>query len=54
MKLENEFTVNTSMDEAWKALNDLKRVTPCLPEAQLTAEAVTNQFLPSQQAVDET
>ena len=38
MKLENEFTVNTSMDEAWKALNDLERVTPCLPGAQLTAE----------------
>ena len=38
MKLENEFTVNTSIDEAWKALNDLERVTPCLPGAQLTAE----------------
>ena len=38
MKLENEFTVDTSMDEAWKALNDLERVTPCLPGAQLTAE----------------
>ena len=38
MKLENEFTVNTSIDEAWKALNDLEQVTPCLPGAQLTAE----------------
>ena len=38
MKLENEFTVNAPMDEAWKALNDLERVTPCLPGAQLTAE----------------
>src|SRR5215204_882434 len=38
MKLENEFTVDTSIDEAWKALNDLERVTPCLPGAQLTAE----------------
>ncbi len=38
MKLENEFTVNTSIDEAWKAMNDLERVTPCLPGAQLTAE----------------
>ena len=38
MKLENEFTVNTSIDEAWKALNDLEKVTPCLPGAQLTAE----------------
>jgi carbon monoxide dehydrogenase subunit G len=38
MKLENEFTVDTTIDEAWKALNDLERVTPCLPGAQLTAE----------------
>jgi len=38
MKLENDFTVDTSIDEAWKALNDLERVTPCLPGAQLTAE----------------
>jgi len=38
MKLENEFTVDTSIDEAWKALNNLERVTPCLPGAQLTAE----------------
>jgi carbon monoxide dehydrogenase subunit G len=38
MKLENEFTVDTSIDEAWKAMNDLERVTPCLPGAQLTAE----------------
>ena len=38
MKLENAFTVDTSIDEAWKALNDLERVTPCLPGAQLTAE----------------
>ena len=36
--MENEFTVDTTIDEAWKALNDLERVTPCLPGAQLTAE----------------
>ncbi len=30
MKLENGFTVNTSIKEAWKAMNDLERVTPCL------------------------
>ena len=43
MKLENEFTVNTSIDEAWKTMNDLERVTPCLPGAQLTAE-VGNEY----------
>jgi uncharacterized protein len=38
MKLENEFTVSASMEEAWKAMNDLERVTPCLPGAQLTEQ----------------
>ena len=38
MKLENEFTVNTPMDEAWEAMLDLERVTPCLPGAQLTEQ----------------
>jgi carbon monoxide dehydrogenase subunit G len=38
MKLENEFTVNASVEDAWKAMNDLERVTPCLPGAQLTEQ----------------
>ncbi len=38
MKLENEFTVNASMDEAWNAMLDLEKVTPCLPGAQLTEQ----------------
>jgi len=38
MKLENEFTVDTSMDEAWNAMLDLEKVTPCLPGAQLTEQ----------------
>ena len=38
MKLENEFTVNASMEDAWEAMNDLERVTPCLPGAQLTEQ----------------
>jgi uncharacterized protein len=38
MKLENEFTVNASMEDAWRAMNDLERVTPCLPGAQLTEQ----------------
>src|SRR5215208_1234735 len=38
MKLENEFTVNASMEEGWKAMNDLEKVTPCLPGAQLTEQ----------------
>ena len=38
MKLENEFTVNTPVEEAWKAMLDLERVTPCLPGAALTEQ----------------
>lgn len=38
MKLENEFTVNASMDESWNAMLDLEKVTPCLPGAQLTEQ----------------
>jgi carbon monoxide dehydrogenase subunit G len=36
MKLENEFTVDAPVDEAWNVMLDLERVTPCLPGAQLT------------------
>ena len=36
MKLENEFTVDAPLDEAWKTMIDLERVTPCLPGASLT------------------
>ena len=38
MKLENEFTVSASMEEAWNAMLDLEKVTPCLPGAQLTEQ----------------
>jgi carbon monoxide dehydrogenase subunit G len=35
MKLEHEFTVPTSIDEAWKVLLDVERVAPCMPGATL-------------------
>jgi carbon monoxide dehydrogenase subunit G len=38
MKLENEFTVNASIDQVWGVLMDLERVTPCLPGAELTEQ----------------
>lgn len=38
MKLENEFTVNTSIDRVWEAMQNLEEVTPCLPGAQLTEQ----------------
>ena len=33
MKLENEFTVPASIDEAWNLLLDVPRVATCLPGA---------------------
>lgn len=38
MKLENEFTVNSSIEQVWEAMMDLERVTPCLPGAALTEQ----------------
>ena len=38
MKLENEFTVDAPLDEAWEVMLDLERVTPCLPGATLTEQ----------------
>jgi carbon monoxide dehydrogenase subunit G len=37
MKLENEFTVPASIDEAWNVLMDIPRVAPCLPGATVEA-----------------
>jgi uncharacterized protein len=44
MKLENEFTVNTPVEEAWKAMLDLERVTPCLPGAALTEQSGDDEY----------
>ena len=38
MKLENEFTVDAPVDEAWETMINLERVTPCLPGAALTEQ----------------
>ncbi len=35
MKLENEFTVPASVEEAWAVLLDVERVAPCLPGATI-------------------
>jgi uncharacterized protein len=35
MKLENDFTVPASIDEAWAFLLDVPRVAPCLPGASV-------------------
>ena len=38
MKLENDFTVPASIDEAWAFLLDVPRVAPCLPGASVEPE----------------
>lgn len=37
MKLEHEFTVPATLDEAWQVLLDVERVAPCMPGASLTS-----------------
>lgn len=36
MRLENSFTVAARADDAWRLLNDVPRVVPCMPGAELT------------------
>lgn len=37
MKLENRLAVPASVEEAWRVLLDIERVTPCVPGATLTS-----------------
>ena len=39
MKMENEFTVEAPVEQAWETLLDLERITPCLPGAALEKES---------------
>ena len=36
MEMSNEIEVNASASEVWAAFNDVERIAPCLPGAQLT------------------
>ena len=36
MKIENTFTVDAPIDEAWELLTDIPTIAPCLPGAKLT------------------
>jgi uncharacterized protein len=38
VKMENEFTVEAPVEQAWETLLDLERITPCLPGAALQEE----------------
>ena len=35
MKIEDQFSVDVPVEEAWKVLLDVERIAPCLPGAQL-------------------
>ncbi len=35
MELKNDVIVNSSIEDVWEAFNDVERVAPCLPGAQL-------------------
>ncbi|HEY9349645.1 MAG TPA: SRPBCC family protein [Acidothermales bacterium] len=37
MLIQDRFTVNVPIEEAWQVLLDVERVAPCMPGAQLTA-----------------
>lgn len=39
MKLEQSFSVAAPLDAVWEALNDVERVAPCLPGAEITEAA---------------
>ena len=36
MQLENKFTIEAPIEDAWKALNDPELIAPCFPGATLT------------------
>src|SRR3954470_23054989 len=44
MKLENEFTVPASIDQAWAVLLDVPRVAPCLPGATVEPGGDDGEF----------
>ena len=37
MKLENNFTIDAPIEQAWEALNNPETVAPCFPGATLTS-----------------
>lgn len=43
MKIENEFTVNAPIQQAWGAMLDLEQVAPCLPGAAIE-EATDGEY----------
>ncbi|MEM7095478.1 MAG: SRPBCC family protein [Actinomycetota bacterium] len=38
MKIENSFTIDAPVDDAWAMLTDIPEIAPCLPGAKLTDE----------------
>lgn len=44
MKINNEFTVNVPIDQAWETMLDLKKIAPCLPGAAIQEEKGDGEY----------
>ena len=44
MRLENSFEVSAPVEEAWTLLNDVPRVVPCMPGAELVETIDENSW----------
>lgn len=44
MRLENSFSVCSTLEQAWQLLNDVPRVIPCMPGAELVEVVDANTF----------
>ena len=44
MRLENNFSVRATREQAWELLNDVPRVIPCMPGAELVEVVDVNTF----------
>jgi uncharacterized protein len=44
VRLENSFEVPTTLEETWNLLNDVPRVVPCMPGAELTETVGANNW----------
>ena len=44
MKINNEFTVSASVEQAWETMLDLERIAPCLPGAAIQEEKGDGEY----------
>lgn len=44
MEIENSFEVPVTVDQAWELFNDVERIAPCLPGAEITENLGDGRF----------